>query len=216
MKKLINSVDSIFEAHGNDNIEELKYFISKILEETKLIENSIRRNFTIILSLWAVGYLISSGIVVEGSFGSFKINKVHSLLIAWPPMVGALAYMTILGASAAAIMCKVLSRAYKNLLPKVYETDFDNILTASTFIGAERTVELIERDKWYQNMNKNWIAVVTATILFVPFVSFFHLSFVIFFLDDVNKIIFTISFILGLVFILRAGALIVAVARAMD
>ena len=128
-KTIVERVDDLYKGYPGDQPQQLDAFLSQIHTLYSDAAKRMRQHLLLILLLWGVGYLIGAGIVEEGQVAAFKVGKVESLLVAWPPLLGVISYLLSTAVMAEGTLQRVMSRAYKHVLPKVYEHDLQYLLT---------------------------------------------------------------------------------------
>ncbi len=172
---------------------------------------SLRRFVLVFLLVWAAGYLISAGIVEEGSVASFKIDKVKHLLLGWPPMIGALGYLLAVSIAAEGLIARALSQCYRHLLPKASELELEYLLLTSTFFGVER---FVDEPRWgLRHFRKIWLLAIMFFLLFAPFFALGHVSYLLWLDGSWGCFASGMSVAAGLVFWLRGFTVMLAALR---
>ncbi len=130
--KIENKIELLFSKHKEDKPDELRTFVGQIQEQARNADRSVRWHLFVFLLAWGLGYLIGSGIVVEGEIASFKIGDVRNLLIAWPPLMGGISYLILTSWTMSTLLISALSSAYEHYLPGAWRYKLDNIMVAPT------------------------------------------------------------------------------------
>ncbi|HSU16094.1 hypothetical protein [Longimicrobium sp.] len=153
--------------------------------------------------VWILCYLISAGIIKEGEIASFKLSEISLLLLAGPPLLGALFYLVVATMVGAEILMNAISEDLRYRLPKAYEMDLEYLLSPPNAISVERYLERETNSQWMNTIRDWWMKSFLFFLFFGSLVGIFHAAFLAWNVHRFPWFVLLPSYGLGLLFWLR-------------
>jgi hypothetical protein len=169
-------IDDLFKEDLKDKKDEIKFFIERVHTNYADSEKLFRRYTLTLLLFWAVFYAISIGLVEEGQVVSLKLHNVSTLLIAGPPVMGALLYFLSTSLVASAYLSRALSQIYKNILPKAVDLKLENLLAPPTPMGVEKYIGGQSPSRLLNILNGCFLGIAFQFFGFASLIAFLHIS----------------------------------------
>ena len=137
-------VDDVFEAARKDSaeMEWLKVYVQQLHENHLNAEKMMSRSMARLIFVWFVCFAVGSGIVSEGDLGVIKLSKLQDLLVLGPVLIGFASYSLGGATFHALILRDVVGACYANGLPKLFEHNLESLMSTSTLVGVEQSLEV--------------------------------------------------------------------------
>ena len=210
-----DKIDALFTDAQEGKFEDLRSFVNTIRANQTEADTRLRRAAVAFVSAWAVLFAIETGLVEEGQVASFKIAKIKQLMLAGPPLLGLLSYSLLSSSAASQYLLTIMSRCYKNLLPKAHELGLEYLLPSPNVVGVERYFKRSIMVPWLNTISSIWTRFLEILLVIGPIVGISHVSYMLWKSGLFTWILVIISILVGILFWIR-GIFLIRSARELE
>ncbi len=197
-------IDRLFEAEAEVHPDQLRAFVDRLHTRYDASVRSMVKRGSAILFVWLLSVLLASGLVEEGAIGSFKLVQLQSLLVLAPAAVGLVSNRYYASMLMATLIWAALDRAYKHLLPKVFELDLEYLLAPPIFLDIVRSLQPSAERRLARNLH-TWFSL---PVFVGPFIVLVHVSYLLLLLHQWHVAISIAATVVGAFWMVKGWVLI--------
>lgn len=152
--------------------------------------------------------MIGAGLIEEGQIAGFKMVQLKTMLVAGPPIVGALFYFLELYIQTAAHLVLAIGRCYKHLVPMAYANDLEYLLPHPSVRSIEQYLAGQTSSHKLGNLHSAWISVINQSATLLPLLALYHVATLMWTNSGLHWAVRATSIAVGVVFFFR-GSLVI-------